>query len=345
MIRIAVVGAGLIGKERLGAICRLAEKGMPVALNGVFDVDTALCRKVAGDYNSKQYLSLRDLLRDSPDWVFLALPHDHAVEVTMQALDTGANVLVEKPLGRDVTEADKLLRLGGDRLRVGMNYRFYPGIARAIQDIRNGRFGELINIDFLLGHGGAPGQENSWKLHDERAGGGCLIDPGVHLLDLCMQITQDQIKCVGGASWKGFWKTGVEEDVTLLLSTGRFSISLHVSIIHWRSVFCMSINGTDGYGIVSGRNRSYGKQSYVVGPRWGWQHAKSQALSETVEVETDGMDVFEREIQALLFPENLDPDAPHPSTADEALAVMRLLDHIRDQLGLRRQYAVDPIIT
>ena len=39
-----------------------------------------------------------------------------------------------------------------------------------------------------------PGQEKTWKLNEERAGGGCLIDPGIHLLDLCMLLAPDGLE-------------------------------------------------------------------------------------------------------------------------------------------------------
>ena len=101
----------------------------------------------------------------------------------------------------------------------------------------------------------------------------------------------------------------------------------------------MKISGTDAYGVVSGRNRSYGKQSYVVGPRWGWRSAFSQSASEVTEVETDGMDVFTREMEALLFPSEATGTWPYPATAKEGYAVMRLLDNIRELLGLRREFS------
>jgi predicted dehydrogenase len=224
---------------------------------------------------------------------------------------------------------------------VGFNYRYYPGIRKALQDVRAGRFGQIVNIEILLGHGCFPGQEKTWKLDAQRAGGGCLIDPGVHVLDLCLLLAPHGFKVVAGASWSGFWKTGIEEDVNLILSTDGFSITLHISIVHWRSVFRMAINGTEGYGVVTGRNRSYGPQAYSVGPRWGWQSAASQAASEKIEIESSGMDVFADEMEGLLFGSSDDHAAawPGPATATEALNVMDLLDRIREHLGIRRQFA------
>jgi predicted dehydrogenase len=246
---------------------------------------------------------------------------------------------MEKPMGRDLNEAEKLLKLGGDRLCVGFNYRFYKGVSQSIRDIRSGRFGEIVSIEFVLGHGCAPGQERTWKLDEMRAGGGCLIDPGVHLLDLCRELAPKGVKPVGGTSWAGFWNTGIEEEVSLILQADGFSINLRISLVAWRSTFHMRINGTDGYGIVTGRNRSYGKQQYRVGKRWGWREANSQADSEVIELEDDGLDVFRHETEALLFEKRDVLEWPRIATAQDAIGVMRLLDEIRTVLGLRRDYS------
>ena len=242
-------------------------------------------------------------------------------------------------MARDFWEARELFAEGRGRLRLGFNYRYYPGIRKALQDARSGRFGKIITVELLLGHGCSPGQEKTWKLDRDRAGGGCLIDPGVHLLDICTLLAPGGLKIVGGATWSGFWNTGIEEDVNVILAADGFSINAHISIVHWRSEFRMAIHGTEGYGIVTGRNRSYGRQKYVTGPRWGWQSAANQAASEKTEVDSDGTDVFADEMEALLFCSgDSDSDWPRPATSREAMHVMELLDDIRQRLGLHREF-------
>jgi predicted dehydrogenase len=340
MIRVGVIGAGLIGRERLLAVKRLAEEKCPVQIASIFDANAELCQKSAEEFDAPGFLNLDGLLASKPDWVVVALPHDTAVRVARSALKSGASVLLEKPMGRDLHEAHQLLEEGGERLRIGLNYRYYPGIRRALQDARAGRFGKLVAIEIILGHGCGPGQEKTWKLEEERAGGGCLIDPGIHLLDLCMLLAPDGLKVTGGTSWSGFWNTGIEEDVSLVLSAKEVSVTLQISIVRWLSEFRMCIRGVDGYGMVTGRNRSYGPQKYVVGSRWGWRSAVSQAASEVLEVESDGMDVFVQETKALLFPEEEGQQLwPRPATATDGLRIMTLLDEIRLHLGLRRIYS------
>ncbi|MGD0734811.1 MAG: Gfo/Idh/MocA family oxidoreductase [Terracidiphilus sp.] len=339
MIRVGVIGTGLIGRERLAALSSLGREGKPVSIRGIYDADSVICHQIAAEYGTAAFASTEALLQHDLDWVMIALPHDSAAQVASEALQAGASVLIEKPMGRDLDEAMRLVQTGGERLHVGFNYRFYEGISRAVRDIRSGRFGKVISIEFVLGHGCAPGQEKTWKLDELRAGGGCLIDPGVHLLDLCLQLAPGGVKPVGGTSWAGFWNTGIEEEVSLLLEAGEFSISMRISLVAWRSTFLMRVNGTDGYGIVTGRNRSYGKQQYTFGKRWGWREAESQAASEVIELVDDGLDVFKRETEALLFGSNRAVDWPRIATAQDALAVMKLLDEIRAVLGLRRDYS------
>jgi len=234
-----------------------------------------------------------------------------------------------------------LLEAGGERRRVGFDYRFFAGIRRAIQDARRGAFGKLIAVNFILGHGGGPGDDKTWKLDPVRAGGGCLIDPGVHLLDLCLLLAPQGLEVVGATAWSGFWRTGIEENVQLLMRSGEgTSIAVDVSIVRWRSTFSLVLHGSEGYGIVTGRNRSYGPQQYWTGTRWGWRSALNQAGSERLVLESDGLDVFTSEMQALLFPESSNGELwPQPSTAIEAFAVMELLNRVRESTGLRRSYS------
>ena len=184
MIRAAVIGVGLIGRERLQALFSLKAEGQQIAIAGIYDSNQELCRSTALEFGTSVFGSVESLLQEDLDWVMIALPHDSAVQVALAALQSGASVLMEKPMGRDLNEAKKLVQCGGERLHVGFNYRFYEGISHAVRDIRRGRFGTVVSIEFVLGHGCAPGQQETWKLNELSAGGGCLIDPGVHLLDL-----------------------------------------------------------------------------------------------------------------------------------------------------------------
>jgi hypothetical protein len=61
------------------------------------------------------------------------------------------------------------------------------------------------------------------------------------------------------------------------------------------------LNGDEGYGVVEGRGRSYGRQRYLWGKRWAWMSGKPQKETGELVVETDGDDVFQKEISAIFL--------------------------------------------
>lgn len=326
MKKIILIGAGLIGKERLQAIRLLKGAGKELEISGVYDPFNTDIYTIAQNFETKSLSSIEDAFKLNPDWFFVATPHDVTFEILPSILKRGYKVLIEKPLGRSLSEAKQLFNsmIYPDQLYVGFNYRFFKGINTLLNDVQSGLFGKIISINLVLGHGGDPDMKKGWKLDPVRAGGGCLIDPGIHLLDIC-NLLSSNIKVIDGLLWKGFWNTGIEEECHLLFKCETFIINLQISIVRWRSTFYLEVNGTEGYGKVSGRNRSYGNQTYFRGKRWGWLQGKTQKESEELILETSGNNVFVDEIDALLF--STTKPGIRPCSAKEALINMELYEN------------------
>ena len=127
-MKVAIFGAGLIGRERLAAIEKLRVRGRDIEVSGVYDPYSANLPNGFSDIDA--------LLDCDPDWVIVATPHDVAAQLCVRALRGGFKVLVEKPLGRDLEEAERIFGAATrpGQLWAGFNYRFYPGIAAAIAD-------------------------------------------------------------------------------------------------------------------------------------------------------------------------------------------------------------------
>jgi len=344
-MKVSLVGAGLIGFERLDALKKLHEvTGGLVEICTVVDLSEATLEKVSKIYNCKTSTSLSSIFIDKPDWVFVCTSHQNVAEILKKSFEYRINVLVEKPLGRSYQECLDILKECPPEVRVavGFNYRFYRSIEAAIHDARNGRFGKLISVNMVLGHGNSPGMEKSWKLDPTLCGGGALLDPGIHLLDLVLCLTEGSVEVLGGGFWDGFWSTGIEEEAHLILrdDTARTIFNIQASLNRWRSNFRLEINGAEGYGVVEGRGRSYGPQSYRVGKRWGWQAGVSQAESEVNIIDRDiAVDSFYRETASLLgidivvkaFERSPSLEICNKSNA---IAVMHLLDRCQRYLGI-----------
>jgi len=301
-MKVAIVGAGLIGCERIEAV-QLISKTTDISISSVFDVSQETLAKVKDKYNVNTVSSLEESLDLKPDWVFIATPNDVVADTSKQAFSINANVLVEKPFGRSFAECEDIISAKPNNcdLYVGFNYRFFAGIEAALHDAKQGKFGDLISVNLILGHGNSPGMEKSWRFTPEKYGD-CVTDLGVHLFDLILQLSNGDISVDFAKTWMGFWNTGIEEEAHMMFSDKNGTIfNAQTSFNRWRSTFKLEINGTEGYGIVENRGRSYGPQTYRTGVRWGWLSGKSQSESETIVIDKDDCkDSFIKETISVL---------------------------------------------
>jgi predicted dehydrogenase len=324
-MRIAVVGHGLIGRQRAAAIHAI--EGASLAAT----VDPA----VAGDGTAPHYTSIDDLPPSAYDAAVVAVPHDVAVPLVTRILEAGKPVLTEKPLGTSGHEA-RFLEALADELSlpsfVGYNYRFLPAIRRLTEAIAEERFGPLRSVDMLIGHGGHPGSAQGWKLDPARAGGGVLLDPGVHLLDLLLQIAPDAT-CTTIEASTGFWPTGIEEDVAMTFRAGQLLATLRVSHIRWVNTFRVETFGEAGYAIAEGRGGNYGPMTLRFGNRWGWTRGDGASQRETEEQFDFGTQdaSIRTELETVVaawHSNEARAGTPHPATMAEARAVTELCDSL-----------------
>ena len=155
-MNVLVVGHGLVGKRRASAISELAAHH-EVTLAGTVD---PVARDPAGYGGAPHYQALSDVPPGSYDAAVVALPHDLAPSVAEQVVTSGRPVLLEKPLGRSVTEAEQLVAASCRCTLpcfVGYNYRFLPHVSELLARVLRQELGPLRSIDMLLGHGGHPG--------------------------------------------------------------------------------------------------------------------------------------------------------------------------------------------
>jgi len=267
-LRVAVIGAGLIGRQRAEALHRI--EGVTL----VATVDPALADDGA-DFEVPHYRGLTELPDDAYDAAVVAVPHDVALPVATSILDAGKPVLVEKPGGVRGVEARELETRAARLSRpsfVGYNYRYLPAVREVIARAHAGELGELRSIDMLVGHGGHPGSASGWKLDPARAGGGVLLDPGVHLLDLLLLLVATA-DCTAIEATRGFWPTGIEEDLLAVFRQEAVIATVRISHIRWVNTLRVEVFGDRGYAIAEGRGGNYGPMTLRVGNRWAWTEA------------------------------------------------------------------------
>ena len=267
-MRVGVVGAGLIGSRR-AAIAAETPGSQVVA---VADIDLARARDVAQRHGARAVREWERLVDDPDiDAVVIATPNKFARPVAVASAEHGKHVLCEKPLGRNVSEALAICsaaRTGGVVLKTGFNHRHHPAIARAHRCVRAGAIGVPMFARCVYGHGGRPGYDKEWRSDADLAGGGELLDQGVHAVDLARWFLGDFVE-VTGFTTRWFWPIGPLEDngFALMRTAGGQVASLHTSWTQWRNRFSFEVFGRDGYVRVEGLGGSYGTERLTVGRR------------------------------------------------------------------------------
>lgn len=272
-LRVAVIGCGLIGAKRAGALG-------PDRLIGCYDLDLSASRRLAATHGSVAFGSVEDLLAERPDVVVVATYHRDLSGLASLAIRAGSHVLVEKPAGIGSDQVDALQRLaaGSGRLvKVGFNHRFHPAVRRAAEEARSGRYGEVMFVRGRYGHGGRTGYEREWRADPELSGGGEIVDQGMHLLDLCHWVL-GPLPVHASLLRTQFWDAPVDDNAVLLLGeqggvgSGQPWAMLHVSWTEWKNMFSLEIYCRTAKLTVDGLAGSYGPQTlriHRMGPQLG----------------------------------------------------------------------------
>jgi predicted dehydrogenase len=182
--RIGFLGTGWIGRHRMAAMLATG------AVEATAFCDPAPeCAAEAGGLarEAARVPSLAAMLDLNLDGVVIATPSALHAAQSIAALERGVAVFCQKPLGRDAAEARAVVAAArrADRLlSVDFSYR-YTAAARAMADlVRGGALGRVFAADLVFHN--AYGPDKAWFYDRAQSGGGCVMDLGVHLVDLLL---------------------------------------------------------------------------------------------------------------------------------------------------------------
>lgn len=182
--RLGFLGVGWIGRHRME---RIIESGA-AEVAAIADTDPELV-KAAGELAPNAYClgSLDELLTLDLDGIVIATPSALHAEQSVTALERGVPVFCQKPLGRDAQETRRVVdaaRRNDCLLGVDLSYRHVEGMRRIRELIRGGELGQVFAVNLVFHN--AYGPDKPWFYDRKLAGGGCLIDLGIHLMDLAL---------------------------------------------------------------------------------------------------------------------------------------------------------------
>lgn len=267
------------------------------------------------------------------DAVFVATVNALNKPITIAALQAGKHVFCEKPpafTGADMMEIIAVERASRRKLMYGFNHRQHGAAIHMRNIVDSGKYGRILWMRGRYGKSVDSDYLSTWRADPSLAGGGILIDQGIHMLDLFLYLGGpfDEVQAMVSSL---YWKVpGVEDNVFALLrdsKSGRVA-SIHSTMTQWRHLFSLEAFMERGYMVLNGLKTSsdtYGQEVLVVATNRTKAPAATWEEEESFSYETDSS--WDAEIK--IFLDAVQKGLPIVSgSSSHALEVMRLVDRI-----------------
>lgn len=323
-LRVGIAGYGLVGKRRRHYIDLHPELRTVAVCDQRFTCTGTLPDGV------RHYPTYQQLLEEPLDVLFVSLPSYMAAEVTTVGLGRGMHVFCEKPPSATVAEMERVVAAEqahpGLVLKYGFNHRYHDSVRDALRRVRSGEMGSILNVRGVYGKSRVVPFSGGWRAQRAYAGGGILLDQGVHMLDLMRLFCGDFVEVKSFVS-NSFWRHDVEDNAFALLKDAQGRVAmLHSSATQWQHRFTMEVALTGGYlelrGILSG-TKSYGQERLVVGRR------DEAAVGSTEETVITYLDDTSWQDEIAEFTDAVCGRGPIVAgRSEDALAIMKLVYRI-----------------
>ncbi|MCR5701271.1 MAG: Gfo/Idh/MocA family oxidoreductase [Lachnospiraceae bacterium] len=318
----SILAAGSIAHKMAEAVTGISDE-YGIVCHSVASRDIERAQQFADKWGFKKaYGSYEEMLSDPEvELVYVASPHSLHYEHAKMCLEHGKHVLVEKPFTVNAKQAEELIALAKDKkllLVEAMWTRFMPSRTIISEVISSGVVGKPISLTANLGYY----LQDKERLVNPSLAGGALLDVGVYPINFAMMAIDRDITRVESSAVMS--DNGVDESnsVTLVFTGGEMAV-LHSTMMtptDRRGIICCE----DGYIEVENINNCEGVKVYD----------RDHKLIEERDV-PEQINGYEYEVlscrRALLAGETECEEMP----LAETLRVMKLLDKIRGQWGMR----------
>lgn len=320
-INIGILGYGYMGEIRK----KYLDLHPKCKVKSIFHTN-----KLNGDFF--YFNDWKEIITDeSLDAIFVCLPNYLTKEAVVMSLEAGKHVFAEKPPGISASQVKEMIvaeKKSGKKLKFGFNHRYHPAIIKAKELVNSEKFG---NILWLRGRYGKSVDENfssNWRSQKKYAGGGILMDQGIHMADLFLYFCGDFQEAKAYAS-NLYWKGDVEDNLFAILRNNKGQVaSLHSTMTQWRYLFALEIFLERGYITINGllsKSGRYGPEriDYSVDrtPAPMASHSESRSLIFNTDLS------WELEIQEFVQAILEDKEIRIGNSSD-ALKLMTLIERI-----------------
>ena len=189
-VRMAMIGCGGMARHHLRMILKQTKTTEIVAISepsAEAMEETAKVFKEATHPLPPNIPDLDKMLAEhKPDAVFIITPHALHHDQAARCLESGVDVLMEKPMVMNAEEAKSLIEVRdrtGKLLSVAFNGSLSPQIREATRMLRSGELGKLLSISATIWQGWGEGTAGKWRQVPEISGGGFMFDTGAHMMN------------------------------------------------------------------------------------------------------------------------------------------------------------------
>lgn len=264
-LKVGIAGFGAVGRLRRKVVDEHENMRTIAVCDRAFDGCGVL------PDGARFYPDYSALLAEPLDALFVCLPNYLAPEVTMAGLERGMHVFCEKPPGRDLADVVRVVRCErrhpGLKLMYGFNHRYHDSVRDALRVVSSGELGRVLNLRGVYGKSKMIRFDADWRTKREMAGGGILLDQGIHMVDM-LRLFAGEFEEIHSVVSNDFWRHDVEDNVYALMRSRDGAVAmLHSSATQWRHRFSLDIaleRGTIALAGILSSTKSYGAETITI---------------------------------------------------------------------------------
>ncbi len=328
-IRIGFIGFGKVGQLRH----QILSERENVNLVGFVDPGVESSRG-----SLRKFHSVEELVNPAQlDAVFISTPNVFTAEYVNLALSQGISVFAEKPPALDMSDLLQTQRLlekpNAPTLSYGFNHRHKQSVRKLLEIIHSGELGAVL---WMRGRYGKEIDEEffrNWRSDYHLAGGGILMDQGIHMLDIMLTIAGDFDEVYSTISDTVSGVRGIEDNVFAIYRSSKtgISASLHSTMTQWRYIFALEIFCEKGSVVINGLRTpsgKYGEETLTVHRRLG--SAPEEQEDEVIGILDD--DSWAREISLFLHAV-IRKSQPELGTIEDAMRTLSIINRTYEADG------------
>ena len=329
MLNIGLIGYGKMGRIRKDALAKMDE----ISIKGVYDPVAEIDLEDVTIYDSPEAAFADPTI----DAVIIGVPNKYNCPYVIGAMQAGKHVFCEKPPclnGAEMREIRAAEAATNVKLMYGFNHRRHGSIMKAKELVDSGQYGKLLWMRGRYGKSVDSSYFDDWRADKGQAGGGILLDQGIHMVDLFLHMAGhfEEVKAFVSNL---YWNLDVEDNAfAIFRNSDGVVASLHSTMTQWGHLFSIEMFLEKGYLVVNGlltSSKTYGEEVLTIAKNRTTAPAATWEDEESFTFPVDNS--WSLELEHFISAVRNDTPVTQ-GTSEDAQNVMDLLDKIYEDGAL-----------